>query len=473
MRQIILAVLMGSVMCSGCFGEEAKQAETGVGLTIYNENFAVVREARQMEFEQGVNTVKFTDVASAIDPTSVHFTCLSSQGAVKILEQNYEYDLVDGASLLKRYIDKAVTVWVKGSGANEGRDFNGTLLAAIGNDLILKGSSGVVEIIDRGSVEDISLAGFSGELVTKPTLIWLAESKEKANLLCQVAYTTGQLGWHADYLAVLDANKSKIDFSGWVTIDNKSGAAYKDARLKLIAGEVRRVMPPVPQQPRDMMYAMKAEAAAAGFEEKPFMEYHLYTLGRKSTIKNNEVKQIEFISPVEGVGINKIYIYEKKPKWFYDNQAQKDKVQTKIEFENSEQNRLGMALPMGKVRVFKKDPADNMLEFVGEDEIDHTPKKEKVSLYIGDAFDIVPEYTLLDSRYSDRYSRETHKIEMRNRKSTPVVVYVEQEFIDRHNWNIDSSTMEYKKKNARTVRFELKVDADSTAAVEYTVSETW
>jgi len=380
----VVAVLLCVVVCPAVCKAAPKLPESGVGLTIYNNNFAVVKERREMDFNAGVNTVKFTDVASAIDPTSVNFKCLSAPGAVSILEQNYEYDLVDTASLLKRYIDKDVTVQIKGSGSDTGTQMSGVLSAAVGNDLILRDGTGRLEIISRAVVEHISLAETPEDLVTKPTLVWLARADGKSRELCQVTYTTSRINWKADYSAVLNEAEDKLDLTGWVTIDNKSGAGYKDAIIKLIAGDVRRITePPVPR--RRQAYALGLKAAAeAGFEEKPFMEYHLYTLGRKSTINNNQVKQIELIAPARDVPVKKLYIYEWRKK--------DDKVQIKLEFENKKENHLGIALPKGKVRVFKKDPADGMLEFVGEDAIDHTARKEKVSLYIGEWKCIRPSF---------------------------------------------------------------------------------
>jgi hypothetical protein len=218
---------------------------------------------------------------------------------------------------------------------------------------------------------------------------------------------------------------------------------------------------------------MAAEAPAAGFEEKPFMEYHLYTLSRKSTINNNQVKQIEFIEPALAVPVKKLYIYERSQQQRYGRGRQSDKVQIKLEFENTKENNLGIALPKGKVRVFKKDPADDMLEFVGEDIIDHTATKEKLLLYIGNAFDIVPEYTLLDSKISRRMKIETHKIELRNRKAQAVTVFVDEKFPPYVNWTIDQSTHKYEKRDARTARFEVKINADSTVTVQYTATQTW
>ena len=443
----------------------AKLPEPGVGLTIYNDDFAVVKERREMEFEQGVNEVKFTDVASAIDATSVNFKCLSTPDGVKILEQNYEYDLVNTTSLLKRYIDREVTIHVKGSGADTGRRVVGILSAAVGNDLIIKVGGGGMKVISRDAIEDISVDKMPEDLVTKPTLIWLAAADKKGKELCQVTYTTGAIGWKADYSAVLNEKEDRLDLSGWVTINNKSGAGYADATIKLIAGDVRRVEQPRPVSSRmQKMYAAPMMDAGGGFAEKPFMEYHLYTLGRKSTIRNNQVKQIELIEPAMDVPVKKLFVYE----W----QKKADKVQVKLEFENKEESGLGIALPKGKVRVFKKDPADGMLEFVGEDKIDHTAKKEKLSLYIGDAFDVVPEHTLKDIKQARRKRTETHKIELRNRKDEAVTVYVDEKFPSYQNWTV-SSNRKYEKRDASTVRFEITIAADSTAEFEYTVVKTW
>jgi hypothetical protein len=453
---ILACVLMSMGACCG-------KNEEGVGLTIYNDNFAVVRQARNMGFEAGVNTVKFTDVAAAIDPTSVNFKCLSAPGAISILEQNYEYDLVNAESLLKRYIDRNVTVIIGGAGADAAREIRGKLLAAVGGDYILADETGGIEVVNRGRVEEISLQELPEDLVTRPTLVWLADAKEAGDRLCQVTYTTGAINWKADYSAVLSEDENSLDFSGWVTIDNKSGATYKDAALKLIAGDVRRITEPVVKR-RLAVYEM-AVAGEAGFEEKAFMEYHMYTLGRKSTINNNQVKQIEFIEPATGVAAKKLFIY--------DRQENAEKVQVKIEFENTEENKLGIALPKGKVRVFKKDPADENLEFVGEDEIDHTPRKEKLLLYIGNAFDIVPEYKLLDSKHGPLTRTETHQVELRNRKDTPVEVCVDEKFMRWANWQVLEKSHDFEKYDAYTARFKVKIAADSTETIRYTVRQWW
>jgi hypothetical protein len=466
-RGILFSLVTVFLVASNCFSA----SEVGVGLTIYNDNFAVVREARKMQFEKGQNTVRFTDVASAIDPTSVKFECLSSPGAVSVLEQNYEYDLVNAESLLKRYIDKQVMVALKGSGSESRKFVEGTLLAAVGPDLIVKGVNGI-EVIGRDSVEEIALKELPDDLVTRPTLVWLTDAQKGGEQLCEVTYTTGAISWNADYTAVLNADDTALDFSGWVTIDNRSGAAYKDATLKLIAGDVRRIQQ-AEDKTRVYEMAMPRSAGVPAFEEKAFMEYHMYTLGRKSTINNNQVKQIEFVEPAAGVKANKIYVYERAG-WRWQSgrssQPEKGKVNVKIEFENKKENKLGIALPKGKVRVFKKDPADESLQFVGEDMIDHTPKNEKLSLYIGDAFDIVAEHTMTD--YKEQWGKrfETHKVEIRNRKEEKVTVFVDEKLPSYEDWKIEKSTHKWEKRAAFVARFPVEVEVNSSAIVEYTVS---
>jgi hypothetical protein len=453
----IFSILTILFVSSGLFAQDSSTA-----VTVYNDNFGVIKEQRPIVFETGLNTIKFTDVASSIEPASVSFQCISAPGKIAILEQNYEYDLVGTSSLLNRYLDKPITISIRGSGADAGKEAQGVLLAARDNNLIIKNEKGLIEIISQDSIENISLSQLPDNLVTRPTLIWLAQSESGGSQQCEVTYTTTNIGWSADYSAILSADENALDISGWVTIDNRSGASYKDAAIKLIAGDVRRIEEFRPKRREmDLVYA---QAAAPAFEEKPFMEYHLYTLGRRSTINNNQTKQIEFITPALNVPAKKIYLYER--------QTKNDKVQIKFEFENKKANGLGIALPKGKVRVFKKD-TDDSLEFVGEDLIDHTPKDEKLSLYIGDAFDIAVEGKLLDSRSERRMRWEKHSIELRNRKDSAVTIFVDEKFPAWVNWKIEESSHSYEKRDASTVRFTVEIAANATAAVEYSVTQKW
>ncbi len=449
----------------------------GVSITVYNDNFAVVRDTRDMEFDKGLNKLEFTDVASAIDPTSVSFKSLGRPD-VRVLEQNYEYDLVNTDSLLKRYIDKNVIVYVKGSGSKGGSRMVGKLAANVGNDLIVEQGDGEMLIISRNSVESISLEAGPEDLVTKPTLVWLANADRAGTKECEVTYTTSGLSWKADYTAVLNEDDSSLDFSGWVTIDNRSGAGYKDAKLKLIAGDVRRVNAP---RERVMYKGVRAmavmEDSAAGFEEKSFMEYHMYTLGRPSTVNNNQTKQIEFIEPVLSVPCEKKYIYKVNGSYFRDS-SRSGKVNIVIKFDNEESDGLGIALPKGKVRTFKADSADGSMEFVGEDTIDHTPVKEDISLYIGNAFDLVAEDVITDQKNGSSWHKVSREVTLKNRKDEAVVIDVEQNLARYHNWeidhcDIDGKMLDYKKIDASTVGFSVRVPAGEEVKLSYNYTESW
>jgi len=256
---IFLAILLFHVELFAADGND-------VSVTVYNSNFGVIKEQRTMDFEKGINTLKFTDVAASIDPTSVSFQCLSAPGKISILEQNYEYDLVGTYSLLDKYVDKVVIISIKGSGAEGSSTVEGVLLAARDNNLIIKDENGLIQIISQDCIKNISLRSLPEGLVTRPTLVWLANSETKGGEKCQVTYTTDNISWKADYSAILNADDNALDFSGWVTIDNKSGAAYKNAKIKLIAGDVRRIAPPQLFMKNDMLYtARTAMAEAAGF----------------------------------------------------------------------------------------------------------------------------------------------------------------------------------------------------------------
>ncbi len=468
MRQPRLAAWMLAVVLlpAGISAESSGN----VAVTIYQDDFGVVKEQREMEFEKGMNRLHFTGVAERMDPTSVSFTCLSEPEAVTILEQNFEYDLVGTETLLRRYIDHPVSLLVMGSGATGASRIQGVLAAATGDDLILQeAETGRMHIVSRASIERIELERKPEDLLTRPTLVWLAHATRTGSQRCQVAYTTDGIGWQADYTAVLNEREDALDLNGWVTINNQSGAAYHDAAIKLIAGDVRRVQPSPPPMLRER--AMVVQADVRGFEERSFMEYHLYALGRRSTLQNRQIKQIELIDPARDVPVTKQLVFATSINpWLVRN---RDKVQVKIEFDNEAEHGLGIALPRGKVRVFKTDPVDGTLEFVGEDVIDHTPRRERLSLYIGDAFDIVPEQKITDQQRGERFVTFTRSVEIRNRKEAPTTVLVD-ELVPRYvNWRIDRSALPYEQPDAFTCRFEVNVDADSSVTLTYTMTQTW
>lgn len=455
--------------------------DEGIAITVYNQNFGVVREKRKVEVAKTLCTIRFSDVARQIDGTSVHFKSLTDPEAT-VLEQNYEYDLVSADKLLAKYIDKSINVLTK-----DGSRYAGTLLSFDPNQLVLRTAEGKGEVVmvQRGdNVKDIQFSALPEGLITKPTLVWKLATAKTGTHLIEVAYQTGGLNWQADYNAILNAEDTRMDLTGWVTINNQSGATYKDARLKLIAGDVRRAQPELLRLGAPMLPEEDRAAAAPGFEEKAFFEYHLYTLQRPTTVGENQTKQIELLKTSD-VPVKKVFLYEGAPQFRfygglqkhaqYGSETPNKKVNVIIEIKNSKENRMGMPLPKGKVRVNKRNDADGSIEFIGEDQIDHTPKDEEIKLHIGDAFDIVGERkrTNFNIDSGRKMITESFEIRVRNHKQEGVEVLVKETLYRWSNWEITESSHKFTKYDSQTIHFPVKVEKDGETVITYTVRYTW
>lgn len=447
--------------------------------------YALVRQDRAIEVGKGRSTVKFTDVAALIEPTTVSFTSMTDPKGTRVLEQSFQFDLVNNQRLLERFIDKPITVeQVMGDKA---QTISGTLMSASGG-LILRGADGQVKVVN--SYSSISFPALPEGLITRPTLVWDVISGQGGKQTARVTYQTGGITWWADYNLVFsegkDANSGVLDLGAWVSILNKSGAGYPEARLKLIAGDVHRAPTQGPMSgPAGAMRAAAADESKLGFEEKSFFEYHLYTLGRPASIPDNSTKQIELFDKAMGVACDKVMVYygaEGFQGFFptpmvdrnYMPQGNK-KVDLYLRFKNSKENRLGMPLPSGRIRVSKLDAADGSLEFIGEDVIDHTPKDETVLIKLGSAFDVVGERKQVDFKVDERghWMDETIEVAIRNHKNEPVNVIVKENLYRWVNWEIKARSHEFEKMDARTVHFPVKVEKDGEAVVRYTVHYTW
>lgn len=427
--------------------------EKQVALTVYNDNLALVKDVRKMQLAKGVSEIKFQDVAAQIDPTSVYFLSVTAPDKVAILEQNYEYDLLNSAKILQKYIDQHITL-----SAKEGISFSGTLLNASGKDVILRADDGSVKIVNMDIVQNMDFPKLPEGLITRPTLVWSINSQQAGEQQVEVGYLTTGIQWHAEYVGVANQNDSALDLSGWVSIDNHSGASYENAKLKLVAGDVHRAQePPRPFMRKEMLY-QAAEVQIEQFEEKAFFEYHLYTLQRPATVANNQIKQISLF-PSAQVKVQK--------KYSYDGARDSKKVRVNLEFQNKKEFGLGMPLPRGKMRLYKKDD-DAALVFIGEDFIEHTPKDEKVRVNVGNAFDIVGERTKKDHRSIGKDSwEETWEIKLRNHKEEAVeVTAIEHLQLD---WEIIRKTHEYTKKDARTIEFVVSIPKSGEVVIEYVV----
>jgi hypothetical protein len=443
---------------AGELGAQEAARPGSIAISVYNQNFALVKDVRSLDLSRGTQEVRIDDVAAFIDPTSVHFSALDHPGDVAVIEQNYKYDIADAERLLSRYLNQEVNVVLKEGGTREGR-----LLSYDGGSLVLQQDEGAV-ILNRAEVRDVLLGSVPGGLVVKPTLVWRIASDRAGAERAEVSYLTDNISWHAEYVAVVDEAETGLDMNGWVSLDNRSGATYENAKLKLVAGDVRRVPPPaIPVDGRMMReQALDVAGSAAQFQERGFFEYHIYELERPATVADRETKQLALF-PAAKAQVVKVLTY--------DGARMPENVQVRLEFENSKENGLGMALPAGKVRVFKEDE-DGALEFAGEDAIDHTPRDEKVRLYLGNAFDIVGERKRTEyDELGPRTREESFEIEIRNHKDEAVVVTVVEHLYG--DWRITASSQPHEKKDSDTIEFRVPVPANGSAKVTYTVRTTW
>ena len=445
--------------------------------------FALVRVDRDLEFVRGRGKLQFTDVAALIDPTTVQFRSLTDPSGTKVLEQNFQFDLVSTEKLLSRYVDHRVSV------DNEQGDgvavIEGILLSAH-DGLVLRGDDGQIHALRNWS--GMRFGELPGGLITRPTLEWDVVSAKGGNHRARVSYQTGGITWWADYNLVFtegaDANSGVVDVGAWVSLLNQSGATYEDAKLKLIAGDVHRVQPDQKAfRIRTLEMGMVA-AAPAGFEEKAFFEYHLYTLGRPATLLNSSTKQIELFDATARVPAKKRLVYYGAEGYGYGGSPVMDreygptsntKVDVWLTFRNDKASGMGMPLPAGRIRVSQHDKADGSLEFVGEDRIDHTPKDEDVRVRLGTAFDVVGERRQTDFQLNSRgrVMEEAFEIKVRNHKEQAVNVIVRENLYRWSKWTLIEQSMPSEKKDARTIEFPVRVAADGEAIVTYRVRYSW
>jgi len=466
----IVLAMSGSGWWAGAAHVEAQKS--GLALTVYNQNLALVKEQRTLQLKEGLNNVRITDVASQIDPTSVHFQSLTDPDGTTVLEQDYEYDLVGSRKLLQKYVNKDISLVTQ-----DGTTYTGTLLSGK-DDIILADPQGAVTVIKADRVREFNFPKLPDGLITRPTLLWQVNAAKAGSHDTQITYLTSGINWHANYVVMVSANDRNMDLNGWVTIDNRSGATYPDAKLKLVAGDVNRVTAAFNYELKATERAMPTAAPQPQFQEQPFFEYHLYTLQRPTTLKDNSTKQIEFTS-ARNVPLKKIYLYDggsilyrpgQQPitKARYGTTGNK-KVNVVLEFRNEEKAGMGIPLPKGIVRVYKEDP-DGSSQFIGEDRIDHTPKDETIRLHVGDAFDIVGERKQTNfKKLGERALEESFEITLRNHKKEAVTVRVVEHLSRWRDWEIVKETQKHTKLDSNTIEYRVRVPADGEAKVSYTV----
>lgn len=441
--------------------------------------YGVVKVVRRVAVPKGVGDLAFTDVAAWIDPTTVSFSDLDD-AKTTVLEQNFQFDLVSPSKLMERYIGREVSIAVPmGDGVS---NVAGELLSANQGQLVLKTAAGIRMVPMQGA--QVELGELPGGLLTKPTLVWRLSSPAGGDHLVRTTYQTAGMTWRADYNIVLDGTDTSAGLTGWVTLMNLSGASYEGADLKLVAGNVQKVEP----RPMRVMARgapeMMADSAVAGFEEKEFFDYHLYTLPRKTDVLQNSTQQIALFPPVGRFKVKKELVFDfaggmgSPGSPILDRDfviARKGNPSILVAFENRKDNELGMPLPAGKIRVYKEDPADGTLEFVGEDLIGHTPRNETVKIRLGEAFDVVGERKRSDFTIDNAAKRmtETFEIEIRNQKSRAQTVRVLERMYRWSNWKITGESDRFEKLDSGTVAFDATVGPEETKTIRYTVTYTW
>lgn len=435
-----------------------------IALTIYNGNLGLVKDVREVALPPGTHEVNFMDVAAQIDPTTVHLKSLTDPGGLRILEQNFEYDLLNPQKLLDKFVGKTVKLMV-----GDGTLIDAVLLSTNGGPIYR--INGQIHLGHHGRV---ILPNLPEHLIPQPTLVWLLQNRARQPQRVEASYLTGNITWKADYVVVLNARDDGGDLSGWVTIDNKSGATYPDAALKLVAGDIHRAA--TRREMRDALeYAAKAGAAEPPrqFQQEAFFEYHLYSLDGRTTVKQNQTKQISLLQ-ASGIPITKQLRYYGASQYYrsqWGTPVSNQKVGVFLEIANREQDRLGLPLPRGTVRVYKAS-SDGSLQFIGEDTIDHTPKDERVRIKMGEAFDVVGERTQRDWRKIASGVYETEwDIQLRNHKKEDVQVTILEPVPG--DWEVLRSSHPYEKVEAHTLQYVVPVPKEGKTAVTYRVRMRW
>lgn len=438
--------------------------------------FGVVREIRTISLQPGRNDVPFADVAAFIDPTTVSFADLTDPSTV-VLEQNFQFDLVSPSKLYERYLGEAVTLVPA-----QGESISGTLLAANQGQFVVQTPQGL-RVVPQAETQ-VALGALPGGLITKPTLVWKIDAKQGGEHRIRTSYQTAGMTWRADYNLVLAPDDTLADLTPWVTLMNVSGAGFRDAQLRLVAGDVQRIRPERPMmRARGMEMAMAADAG--GFVEEQLFEYHLYTLPRPTDILANSSMQLALFPPIAGVPVTRELVYIGVPQftgWSGPRLVDQDvgggmntKVSVFVKFRNDEASGLGMPLPKGRVRVLKQSSGDGTLEFVGEDVIDHTPRNGELRLKLGNSFDVTGERVQTDFRIDNarREMVESFRITLRNGRRNAEQVQIRESLYRWSNWEIQSETKPHTKLDARTIAWDVEVPPEGSTVVEYRVRYTW
>jgi hypothetical protein len=480
MKTLASILSLGAAMTLVAFAQPA--------LTIYNQDFAVVRDTVQLDLKSGVNNVRYADATARVEPDSVILRDPAGKHSLQIWEQNYRNDPVTQELLLSLFEGKIIDF--QNIRTKDNTQVRELIPGKIIRSGYVPGGGSEQPIIEVNSKLQFSLPGtplfpdLGDDTVLKPTLNWLLQSDKPGKFDAEVSYITGGFTWEADYNLVSPEKGDTVDLIGWVTMNNQSGKTFRDAKIKLMAGDVNKIQPPQREMFEGMSRnSMAMPVAAPPVTEKSFDEFHLYSLARPTTLLDRETKQVEFVRATD-VKAPVIYVYDGAELGYrfyggliqdrgYGTQGNK-KVRVMREFVNAETNHLGIALPKGKLRFYRRD-ADGQMEFVGENMIDHTPRNETIRVTTGNAFDLVGERKQTNFRVdtSDKWLDESFEIKLRNRKKEPVEIRVVEHLYRWNNWDITQKSDDFKKTDSQTIEFRVPVKPDEERTVTYTVHYSW
>jgi len=449
-------------------------------LTIYNQGFGFVKEVRSIDLKAGRQTVSVEDVAAQIDPTSVGIRSLTDKSSFQVLEQNYQYDLINPQAILNKSVGQKIR-FVRTLG-NSKDVLVGTLMSSptaivagpdgsgqqTYNGMVIKTDDGRIVLNPTGEVE---VEQVPEGLISKPTLLWDLDASRSGPNSIELSYITHGMSWESNYVLTLGSD-SKADLQGWVTLNNQSGTGYHDAKLKLLAGDVNQVAQGFGIGGGGMTRNAFAAKAAPAFEEQSLFEYHLYTLQRPATVNNRETKQISLLEGKDIPITRKLVIDSMRGYYnYYPAEGEVGtgdiKPQVRLEFTNDKDSHLGMPLPKGKIRIYERDK-EGSVQLLGEDQIDHTPRNEHLSLVVGRSFDVVSSRKRTNfTRVNEHVVRESFEIEVRNRKEVPEKVII----LERHwgDWKILEKSQDFEKRDAQTMQFVVALESNETRKVTYTV----
>jgi len=446
--------------------------QTDLSVTVYNSSIALVRDVRRLRLARGTSDLHFMDIAATVNPATVHFRSLTQPSGVSVLEQNYEYDLLEPDKLLRKYVGRDVTL------VRTRQEQSSTVEETVTARLLSYNSAPVWQvdgqIVTGLRADHIIFPELPGNLYSRPTLIWTLDNQGGGDHQVEASYLAGDLSWNADYVLTVARDDTSADLDGWVTLRNGSGTSFPNARLQLVAGDLNRVRQELGRMQRAALDAVQEAMPAAAMTEEAFSDYHLYTLGRRTTINNAQTKQVSLLG-ASRVPVEKRYVVEGQA--FYYRNAQhpgaplKDLVQVYYQFRNQERDGLGMAMPAGVVRVYQADRSGG-LQFVGEDRINHTPKDETLNLKIGNAFDVVCERKQTDfEKISSGVYEVEYEVTLRNHKTVPITVEVNEPVGG--TWRMLSSSHRWTKTAAWAAQFEVPVPSDGEAVLRYRVRVTY